>query len=227
MGLFDIFKKKQRTPDFSPVDPNAGYGEYPSDWPMELKIAQAAQHFQILRDSVELIHQTVYPTTYFSRYRTAIREAEVVVKLCKHHKLGKLAAQILARLRTDSADLTNAFLDRCDRAGKLPFVKDDLLAMRSEMPAECFAYFEALLDRHTDKEDHHAYIFCSVVFKEGGKTYYYLSDDQTIRPGHYVTVPVGRQNEESTARVVKVEMFKGSDAPIPVDHLKYIIEIQD
>ena len=124
MGLFDIFRKKQQTPDFSPVDPNAGYGEYPSDWPMELKIAQAAQHFQ-------------------------------------------------------------------------------------------------------DGDDFHEYIFCSVVFSEGGKAYYYLSDDQNIQPGNYVTVPVGRQNEENTARVVKVEVFQGNNAPVPVDCLKYIIEIQD
>ena len=227
MGLFDFFKKRQKASKLSPVDPNAGYGEYPADWPMPLKIAQASQHFQIMRDSVELINKTVYPKTYFSRYETAVREAEIVIKLCKHHELGRLAAQTLDLLISGRVEITNDFLDRCDAADKLPFIRDDLIAMREQMPQACFAYFEELLDLHTDEDDLDEYIFCSVVFSEGGKSYFYLSDDEDIRCGDYVTVPVGRRNEESTGRVVEVEIFKGQDAPIPVDNLKYIIEIQD
>lgn len=222
MGLFEIFKKKKKTPQFSPIDPNAGYGEYPDDWPMELKLAQAAQHFQIMRDSVELINKTVYPQTYFYRYKTAMREAEVVINLCKHHKLGKLAADTLAFLRSNRVEVTNDFLDRCDADNKLLFIKNDLIAMQDQMPAECFAYLEELLDHHTD-DDSGEYIFCSVVFNEGGKSYYYLTDDEGIRCGDYVAVPVGRQNEEKTGRVVKVERFKGNDAPVPANCLKYII----
>ena len=227
MGLFDIFKKKKTTTNFSPVDPNAGYGEYPNDWPMELKLAQASQHFQIMRDSVELINKTVYPKTYFYRYETAVREAEVVIKLCKRHELGKMAAETLAFLLSSRVEVTNNFLDRCDAANKLPFIKNELIAMHDKMPAECFEYFEELLGCHTDEDDLDEYIFCSVVFNEGGKSYYYLSDDEDIRCGDYVTVPVGKRNEENTGRVIKIEIFRGNNAPIPVDSLKYIIEIQD
>ena len=225
MGLFDIFKKKQKKPAFSPVDPNAAYGEYPSDWPMERKLAQASQHFQIMQDSLELINKTVNPKTYFYRYQLAVREAEIVVKLCKHHQMGREAARELAYLLSGRAEVTNEFLDRCDAANKLPFIKNDLIAARDQMPQECFAYFEELLTGHTDENDQDEYIFCSVVFNEGGKSYYYLSDDEKIRCGDYVTGPVGRRNEENTGRVAKIEIFKGNNAPVPVDSLKHIIKI--
>ena len=227
MGLFDIFKKKQKTQALSPVNPNAAYGEYPNDWPMELKLAQASQHFRILCDSVDLIHNTVNPKTYFHRYQLAVHEAEIVIKLCKHHAMGKEATKTLSFLLSKKVEVTNEFLDRCDAADKLPFIKNDLVAMRDQMPKECFVYFEELLDVHTDEDDLDEYIFCSVVFNEGGKAYYYLSDDEDVRCGDYVTVPVGKRNEENTGRVVKIDIFKGSNAPIPVDSLKYIIEIQE
>ena len=99
--------------------------------------------------------------------------------------------------------------------------------MKDQMPAESFAYFEELLEGCMDEDDLDEYIFCSVAFNEGGKSYYYLSDDEDIRCGDYVTVPVGKRNEENTGRVVKIEIFKGNNAPIPVDSLKYIIEIQE
>ena len=227
MGLFDIFKKKQNAPSFSPVDSNAGFYEFPDDWSTELRISQASRHFEIMRDSVDLIYKTVYPKTFFSRYRTAVHEAEVVIKLCKHHEFGRLATQTLALLLSDRVEITNSFLDRCDSAGKLPFIKNDLIAMRTEMPEECFDYFEELLDCYIDESGLDEYIFCSVVFSEGGKSYYYLSNYEDIRCGDYVTVPVGKKNDASIGRVVKIEVFKSNNAPIPVHSLKYIIEVQD
>ena len=226
MGLFDMFKKKKSEPKFSPVAPDAAYGEYPEDWPQELKLAQAYQHFGIMRDSVELIHKTVYPKTYFSRYRTAVKEAEVVAKLCKDHELGKLAMQTLAVLLSSREQITNDFLDRCDAAGKLPFVRNELISYKSEMPEGSYKYFEELLNCAIDDEDLEEYIFCSVVFNEGGKAYYYLTDEEDICCGDCVTVPVGRNDEEKTGRVVKVEIFKGCNAPVPVENLKHIIDVQ-
>ena len=225
MGLFEIFKKKNK-PKLSPVAPDGAYGEYPDDWPQELKLAQAYQHFGIMTDSVELIHKTVYPKTYFSRYRTAVKEAEVVVGLCKKHELGKLATQTLAVLLSDRVKITNDFLDRCDAAGKLPFVKNELAAYKSEMPKESYEYFEELLACSINEEDNDEYVFCSVVFYEGGKAYYYLSEDGDVHCGDYVTVHVGRNDEEKTGKVVKTEIFKGCNAPVPVDNLKYIIDVQ-
>lgn len=225
MGLFDIFKKKTKA-KLSPVAPDAAYGEYPDDWPQELKLAQAYQHFRIMTDSVELIHKTVYPKTYFSRYRTAVKEAEVVAGLCKRHELGILATQTLAVLLSDRVKITNDFLDRCEAAGKLPFVKNELVSYKAEMPEESYEYFEEILACSIDNSDIEEYIFCSVVFCEGGKAYYYLADEEDVCCGDYVTVPVGRNDEEKMGRVVKVEIFKGCNAPVPVEKLKCIIDVQ-
>lgn len=63
------------------------------------------------------------------------------------------------------------------------------------------------------------YIFCSVVFYEGGKSYYYLSNNPSLRCGDYVTVSVGKNNEEKTGIIVKIEIFRGNNAPIPVQIL--------
>ena len=69
-------------------------------------------------------------------------------------------------------------------------------------------------------------VWCRVFCTLSGKTYYYLSDTEDIRYGDDVTVLVGKRNEENTGRVVKIEIFKGNNAPMHVDSVKYIVEIQ-
>ena len=67
------------------------------------------------------------------------------------------------------------------------------------------------------------YIYCSVEFDEGYKSYYYIADDDDISVGDYVVVPVGKDNHHSTAEVVKVEYFVEEDVPLPLDRTKHII----
>lgn len=67
------------------------------------------------------------------------------------------------------------------------------------------------------------YIFCSVEFDGGHKSYYYLTEDDTINVGDYVVVPVGKDNHESVAEVVKIEYFEENEAPYSVDRIKRII----
>ncbi len=67
------------------------------------------------------------------------------------------------------------------------------------------------------------YIFCSVIFKEKGKHYYYLTDDETIDTGDVVLVPVGPENKIVPAYVVDIEYFTGEDAPYPVERIKKIV----
>jgi hypothetical protein len=93
------------------------------------------------------------------------------------------------------------------------------------MPAECYEYFCQLLANGMDSGDRKTYIFCSVVFSDYGKPYYYLTDNEQIHCGDQVLVPTGKNNEVNTARVVKVEAFQGSNAPVPVEKLKKIIDV--
>lgn len=67
------------------------------------------------------------------------------------------------------------------------------------------------------------YIFCNVQFDEYGKTYCYLTDDDTLEVGDYVTVPVGKDAHESVAKIESIEYHPAEDAPFPLDRIKKII----
>ena len=67
------------------------------------------------------------------------------------------------------------------------------------------------------------YIFCSVVFEGGWKTYYYLTDDDTIEIGDFVIVPAGKENRLEIVKVVDIEYFTRENAPFPVEKTKWIV----
>lgn len=67
------------------------------------------------------------------------------------------------------------------------------------------------------------YIYCSVEFEEGYKSYYYIADDDNIAVGDYVVVPIGKDNHHSVAEVVKIEYFAEEDVPLPLERTKHII----
>lgn len=79
------------------------------------------------------------------------------------------------------------------------------------------AVYEKVKRRRND------YIYCSVEFDEGYKSYYYIADEDNISVGDYVIVPVGKDNHHSAAAVVKVEYFAEEDVPLPLDRTKHII----
>lgn len=73
------------------------------------------------------------------------------------------------------------------------------------------------------KNGNYDYIYCSVTFDEGGKSYYYIADDDRFEVGDYVVVPVGKDGHESVAEIVDIEYFAEDDVPLPLDKTKYII----
>lgn len=64
------------------------------------------------------------------------------------------------------------------------------------------------------------YIFCSVTFDKGYKSYYYLTDDDSIEVGDLVLVPAGKENHEAVVEVVNIEYFSEEDVPLPVEKTK-------
>ena len=71
--------------------------------------------------------------------------------------------------------------------------------------------------------DNTKYIYVSVEFTEGGKTYYYQTTDTSIEIGDQVVVPVGK-TEEKIVTVVDVEEFSEDEVPMPLSRVKSIIE---
>lgn len=68
------------------------------------------------------------------------------------------------------------------------------------------------------------YIFLSVRFGEYGKTYYYLTEDDTIQVGDQVVVPVGSEGKERIVEVVKKEYYAADRVPMPIEKVKAIVE---
>lgn len=67
------------------------------------------------------------------------------------------------------------------------------------------------------------YIFLSVIFGDYGKSYYYITDDDTIRVGDQVEVPVGNDGTERIVTVTKKEYFSEDKLPMPLEKVKSII----
>ena len=67
------------------------------------------------------------------------------------------------------------------------------------------------------------YIFCSVTFDDGYKSYYYLTDDDSIEVGDFVLVPAGKDNHEAVVEVVNIEYFSEENVPLPIEKTKRII----
>ena len=67
------------------------------------------------------------------------------------------------------------------------------------------------------------YIFCSVIFNKGYKPYYYLTDDEAIKVGDFVVVPVGKNYREEIVEVVEIEYFSEENAPRPIEKTKKIL----
>lgn len=67
------------------------------------------------------------------------------------------------------------------------------------------------------------YIYCSVSFSGGYKTYYYITDDDSIEVGDLVIVPAGRDNHEAVVEVEEIEYFSEDEVPLPVEKTKRII----
>ena len=66
-------------------------------------------------------------------------------------------------------------------------------------------------------------IYCSVEFEDGCKSYYYISDDDSIQAGDFVIVPAGKDNHEAVVEAVKKEYFAEENGPLPMEKTKHII----
>ena len=67
------------------------------------------------------------------------------------------------------------------------------------------------------------YIFCSVEFNESGKSYYYITEDDTLKIGDDVLVPVGNDGHTAIVKIVNIEYFPEDKVPFPLDKAKSII----
>ena len=131
MGLFDLFKKKPAVHTRPPIQ-----SENPEAFPPEVRLAQAAQFIRLMEDSVRLISTTLYCKTFFYRYSFALENAQKIIRLSKGLKNEKAARDMYNVLANEKTNIVNDFLFRCYDAGKIQYVKKDILPYMAEVPAE-------------------------------------------------------------------------------------------
>lgn len=67
------------------------------------------------------------------------------------------------------------------------------------------------------------YIFCSVEFNEAGRSYYYITEDESLSEGDYVLVPVGNKARPAIVKIVEIEYFQAAESPMPLEKVKRVI----
>jgi len=89
--------------------------------------------------------------------------------------------------------------------------------------------YEAKIDRLTKNcyidekcEENKAYTYCGVVFEDNTMVFYYITDDESIKPGDVITVPVGTDNDKKDATVVSIGKYLSNAVPYPVEKTKNI-----
>ena len=178
----------------------------------------AARFDEILRDSLRLMETTVSPKTFFGRYEDVLRNAEKIAETTHTDSCRTYAREIISELTTSRSDRIKAFIDRCDRKGNLYAIKDELLS-GYDIPPELKLYTEEIIrEIETQSADAPAggeYIYCSLSFGNGGKTYYYKTTDETLQRGDEVVVPVGNDGRKAIARIETVERFPVGETPYP------------
>lgn len=139
MGLFNFGKKKPRK-----AEPESY--SVPSDMRQALLDEAVASRFQeILKDSLRLIETTVYPKTFFGRYEDALSSAKKIVETTHVEGQRAYARKVISDLTAHRAEKIKAFVDRCNRQGKLYTIKDELLSGKYDIPSELKAYIEGLV----------------------------------------------------------------------------------
>lgn len=68
------------------------------------------------------------------------------------------------------------------------------------------------------------YIYCSIIFEENARSYYYVTDDDSIRIGDYVLVPIGHDNKEVEGVVENITYHYRGSVPYPYESCKHIIK---
>lgn len=106
------------------------------------------------------------------------------------------------------------------------FVKD-LSLLRNEKINE----WKGKLHRNTEEqeivqtitEDSDIYIYCGVILPFSSKPYSFRTNDESIKIGDTVIVPVGKEQKETEGKVVSVGQYMRVGVPYPVEKTSFIL----
>lgn len=145
MGLFDFLKKKP-SPKAEKLDRPPIMAEYLDNAPPAVRMGEAMRYYEMYMESVDIISRTVYCKTFFYRYSFALENAQKIIRLSKGLKNEKAARDMYNVLANEKTNIVNDFLFRCYDAGKIQYVKKDILPYMAEVPAESKKLLQMMLE---------------------------------------------------------------------------------
>ncbi len=66
-------------------------------------------------------------------------------------------------------------------------------------------------------------IYCTVKIPKLGRSFYYLTNDNSLRKGDKVLVPFGENNETMSGEITKIEYYEPENVPHPIIDMKAIL----
>lgn len=67
------------------------------------------------------------------------------------------------------------------------------------------------------------YIYCMVRFGNATRTFSYITEDESLRAGEFVSVPFDKEDRVRVGQVMKVIRCTEADAPYPPERTKYVL----
>lgn len=181
--------------------------------------SSVAQYNDALNDSLKTLETTLYPKTYFEKYRSALYNAERIVATTGAEGHKKYASEVIRDLTDNRTEKIKSFIDRCYGKERLYSLKDELLSGKYDIPDQVKSYINELICKIENDADclpeTGEYIYCSLAFDSNGKTYYYKTTDESLKCGDEVIVPAGIKQKKAVARIVKIERFPVGKTPYP------------
>lgn len=135
MGLFDFFKKKPSSQK-NELDRPPIMAECLDNAPTAVRMAEAMRYYEMYMESVDIISKTVYCKTFFYRYDFALENAQKILRLSKGLKNEDAARDMHDILVKEKTNIVNDFLFRCYDAGKIQYVKKDIVPYMAVVPQE-------------------------------------------------------------------------------------------
>lgn len=73
------------------------------------------------------------------------------------------------------------------------------------------------------EQENDEYIYCEVEFEGASRKYSYITDDENIKEGDMVVVPIGFRNLESLGVVCNIKRCTVKNAPYPPSKTKKVL----
>ncbi len=185
--------------------------------PLSLSDKRIRELFLRLDVELDELDHADSPNMFFLAYKDSV---DICAKILSFKLGDETDSQILKTLHYlfgEKTDITNRFLDRSSRSGRLSYDIDAIIEHRYDMTDDSYEYFLDLTGLYEL-----TYTYCTVSFG-GTRTYDYICDIPDIHIGDEVIVPVGEEEIEKLAKVTDINEYRYDEVPYPVAKTKRII----